>query len=278
MKRFILPAILAIAIHAVIFSIEGKWFDNPPHSNLHHDPVVLSLAYLPAKQEKQKQPPPPAILRPAVKLKKQPEPAVKQKPPPPTQPPKQMIQPRPRIVKPVEKPLVTELKKKTVPKTNLSSNLTEAVVPMQTEEIYPADLPDYIPAVPQTIPPAVNPLAESTASATDHAEKSNIVAAVKTSVLTPIIIEAMPLYKVNPPPRYPRLARKRGYQGTVLLDVFVTRDGQAKDVKVVQSSRYSVLDKAAVKSVQSWRFEPGKKGEEKVAMWVKVPIRFELTK
>jgi len=38
---------------------------------------------------------------------------------------------------------------------------------------------------------------------------------------TPVVREAVPLYKVNPPPEYPRLARKRGYQGTVVLDVLV---------------------------------------------------------
>ena len=36
-----------------------------------------------------------------------------------------------------------------------------------------------------------------------------------------VIYEAEPLYKMNPEPPYPKMARKRGYQGTVILSVLV---------------------------------------------------------
>jgi len=88
--------------------------------------------------------------------------------------------------------------------------------------------------------------------------------------------EAIPLYRINPPPRYPKIARKRGYQGTVMLSVFVDEDGLVKNLWVFTSSGYRLLDNAAVNAVRNWTFEPGMKGNRKVAMWVKVPIRFEL--
>lgn len=91
-----------------------------------------------------------------------------------------------------------------------------------------------------------------------------------------IVKEAVPLYKENPAPGYPLLAKKRGYQGTVILEVLVTKEGRAGKVSVFQSSRYSILDEVAVSSVKKWRFEPGKLGDKKVDMPVKIPIRFQL--
>lgn len=88
--------------------------------------------------------------------------------------------------------------------------------------------------------------------------------------------EAVPLYKKNPPPAYPRTAKKRGYQGTVVLSVLVDENGRVGNLWVFKSSGYMLLDNAAVKAVKKWFFEPGKIGNRNVEMWVKVPIRFQL--
>lgn len=88
--------------------------------------------------------------------------------------------------------------------------------------------------------------------------------------------DATPLYRLNPVPEYPFIGRKRGYQGTVILEVLVTREGRVGDLRVVASSGYSVLDQAALASVRTWIFDPGMKAGKKVDMWVKVPVRFRL--
>ncbi len=88
--------------------------------------------------------------------------------------------------------------------------------------------------------------------------------------------EAIPLYKVNPPPEYPRAARKRGFQGTVMLSVLVNESGQVENLWVFMSSGYRLLDNAALKAVRNWLFAPGKIGDRDAEMWVKVPVRFEL--
>ena len=102
----------------------------------------------------------------------------------------------------------------------------------------------------------------------------------KHNALTPspthVIHEARPIYRSNPPPKYPRIARIRGYQGDVMLDVLVNKNGTVGDLKVIKSSGYPLLDRAAKSSVKNWLFEPGMVGKEKVKMWVRVPIRFEL--
>ena len=88
--------------------------------------------------------------------------------------------------------------------------------------------------------------------------------------------EIRPIYLENPEPEYPGLARKRGYQGTVVLEVLVNRNGRVKDLRVFASSGYQILDRAAMASVKKWVFEPGISGKEKVEMWVRIPVRFQL--
>jgi protein TonB len=92
----------------------------------------------------------------------------------------------------------------------------------------------------------------------------------------PVFRKARPLYRQNPPPHYPRTARRRGHEGIVVLEVKVLKDGTVGDLRVHASSGHAVLDQAAVKSVRKWLFEPGLQGDQKVDMWVRVPIRFEI--
>jgi protein TonB len=91
-----------------------------------------------------------------------------------------------------------------------------------------------------------------------------------------LVSEATPLYRRNPVPEYPLAARKRGFQGTVVLEVHVDRQGRVADLRLSASSGYSVLDQAAMASVKTWLFDPGTRGGEKADMWVKVPVRFKL--
>jgi len=89
-------------------------------------------------------------------------------------------------------------------------------------------------------------------------------------------IKAVPLYRYNPPPVYPKTAKRRGYQGTVILEILVTIDGKVSDLRILESSGYGILDKAAKKSAEKWFFEPGFEGNKKVEMWVEVPVTFKL--
>ena len=91
-----------------------------------------------------------------------------------------------------------------------------------------------------------------------------------------ITVEATPLYRVNPPPRYPRLARRRGLEGTVLLEVLVDRNGRVREVRVQTSSGHPILDRAALSGVRDWRFSPGTIDGHPVDMQVLVPVRFQL--
>jgi len=87
---------------------------------------------------------------------------------------------------------------------------------------------------------------------------------------------AVPRYKDNPPPEYPRIARRRGYEGTVILEVLVDRKGRVKNMRLLKSSGYKILDRAALDSVKKWLFEPAQRGGKETEAWVKIPIRYQL--
>jgi len=90
------------------------------------------------------------------------------------------------------------------------------------------------------------------------------------------LVEATPAYLNNPPPPYPSIARRRGYEGIVVLEVFVTKGGRVGRLRVFKSSGHKILDRAALRAVKNWVFEPGRRGEQAIDMWVKVPIKFVL--
>ena len=87
-----------------------------------------------------------------------------------------------------------------------------------------------------------------------------------------------PFYKRGPLLKYPLKARKRGYDGTVELMIQVSEKGKVSNLWIFKSSNYKSLDNHAVKIVQNWIFEPGKKNGRPETMWVKIPVKFKLQK
>ena len=83
-------------------------------------------------------------------------------------------------------------------------------------------------------------------------------------------------YLDNPKPAYPMIARRRGLEGTVRLEVRVSAEGIPTSVKVRDSAGHEALDEAATTAVWHWRFVPARRGGEAVEGVVVVPIRFRL--
>jgi protein TonB len=88
---------------------------------------------------------------------------------------------------------------------------------------------------------------------------------------------AGPVASSNPAPAYPRLARKNGWEGRVVLRVRVSPAGRPVTVVVATSSGHACLDDAAVDAVKRWQFEPARQGGAAVEGDVEIPLRFELT-
>ena len=88
---------------------------------------------------------------------------------------------------------------------------------------------------------------------------------------------ARPLGGYQTTPRYPESARTAGIEGTSLLRFVVTPDGLVGTINVERSAGHPDLDRTAVEAVKTWRFEPARRGQEAVAVWVTIPVKFELT-
>jgi len=91
-----------------------------------------------------------------------------------------------------------------------------------------------------------------------------------------ISVFTQPRYAINPKPIYPSEARKRGYEGEVLLRVEVLSNGQVGEIEVKRSSGYKLLDQSAIYAVKQWRFIPATKDGEAIDLWVNIPIKFQL--
>jgi TonB family protein len=87
---------------------------------------------------------------------------------------------------------------------------------------------------------------------------------------------ASPNYGTNPLPKYPPLAREKGYEGTVYLRVQIRPDGRVGKLAIDRSSGHEVLDSAAVDSVKGWTFLPARKAGKPVESWVLLPVKFML--
>jgi protein TonB len=79
-----------------------------------------------------------------------------------------------------------------------------------------------------------------------------------------------------PPKRYPRQAIYNNWEGVTFLEVWIGPDGRVQKVKVVQSSGYAILDRAAEQNVKARRYRPAQKNGVAVASQSRVPVRFSL--
>jgi protein TonB len=73
------------------------------------------------------------------------------------------------------------------------------------------------------------------------------------------------------------MARKKNWQGEVLLRVRVDEMGKPVAVEVEKSSGHRVLDRAARDHVlKRWRFQPALVEGRPVAAWARVPLNFRI--
>ena len=257
MKRILLSAIIAMGIHAYLLWADFGWMGKKPSLKPKPQMVTLTLASRPMPK-----------AEPAPKLTKPLSPPAPEPAPQPKPKPTSKSEPEP------DRDHFSEIKATPPPpeKQKPSQPISESqpVPYSRPEPISGEEKPD-VPASPPGSRPRPRTILK-----TDEQKKAGSDGTVEKTQAPPLIREAKPRYRDNPPPLYPILARKRGYQGTVVLDVFIDKNGRVADMKIFSSSGYSALDKAARATVEDWLFEPGMEGEKKIEMWVKIPIRFQL--
>lgn len=83
-------------------------------------------------------------------------------------------------------------------------------------------------------------------------------------------------YRQTPPPIYPASARRKGYEGLVLISVEILENGAPGQLLVKKSSGHVILDQAALEAIRKWKFVPAEKNGLPVRSRGDVPIRFVL--
>ncbi|MGA8180268.1 MAG: energy transducer TonB [Desulfobacterales bacterium] len=264
MKSILTAGVLALGIHGLLFCLDFNWPGRPSLEN--PVPLVLNMTLTSITGK--------ATARPALEKK---EPVLKeqtmgQKHKNPVVKKRTMAE---KKTKPVLKKPPTVKKHKQRPKLAKQKPLQKASAPKRDQIPLQSKADDALKAIAKH---------NEDTSANDVVSKIDGLKTVSKGIehdgasLSPLetIHEAKPAYRSNPSPKYPRIARIRGFQGNVLLDVLVNADGTVEDIKIFKSSGHPVLDKAAKSTVKLWLFDPGRIGKRKVDMWVRVPIRFEL--
>ena len=66
--------------------------------------------------------------------------------------------------------------------------------------------------------------------------------------------DAVPMVRV--PPQYPERALQRGIEGRVLIEFTISKSGSVKDAKVVAFEPSKIFNKAALKAVKQWKYNP----------------------
>lgn len=164
-------------------------------------------------------------------------------PAPQPQPPKPQAQPKPKLL----------------PQPKITPQLHHTPVVSSTA---PSEAAPVVPA-----PPSSPATAAAAASGTQRPS---------TSAPTVTLPSTNADYLNNPAPPYPRLSRRMGEQGTVVVRVFINTEGHAEKAEIRTSSGYARLDDTALETVKRWRYVPGTRAGVAEAMWFNVPIRFVL--
>ena len=134
------------------------------------------------------------------------------------------------IAKQEEKPAPKPLPKEPL----IAKNIIEEVA----DEVQVAPLPETITAA------APTPTAESHDQARDIAEPG---------LKKELYVEANFHYikdNIQKKMSYPRLARKMGWQGKVVVSFMVGKDGKVQNVHIIESSGFAALDKNAIATIK----------------------------
>jgi protein TonB len=79
--------------------------------------------------------------------------------------------------------------------------------------------------------------------------------------------------------KYPEEARKNNIEGSVIIQVFVSREGKVLQTRILRyqgSSDNPLLEEAALNAVKQTTFTPAIQGGQPISMWWPIPIKFLL--
>ena len=90
-------------------------------------------------------------------------------------------------------------------------------------------------------------------------------------------LDTRPVLVAGSRPQYPRELRKAGTPGYVIVEFIINPQGDVIQMQVLESS-HPAFEMPALKAVQTWKFEPGKKGKRAVNVHAFERLEFEAPK
>jgi periplasmic protein TonB len=88
--------------------------------------------------------------------------------------------------------------------------------------------------------------------------------------------ETPPRQLSESPFQYPEELWDAQVEGQTTLRLFITERGTVDSARVEQASGYPAFDSAAIAGSKSLRFQPATRGDQAVAAWFLLPVKFEL--
>jgi TonB family protein len=94
--------------------------------------------------------------------------------------------------------------------------------------------------------------------------------------LAPITaVTSAPSLKITFKPEYTKEMLDAKIEGVIRAELLIDVDGKVKDVRILNDLGYGTKE-AARRAFMQWTFEPAKKGDTPVAVWISFTIRFVL--
>ncbi|MCE4934354.1 energy transducer TonB [Aliivibrio fischeri] len=92
----------------------------------------------------------------------------------------------------------------------------------------------------------------------------------------PQLVQKPSFLKRPDAPRYPRIAQRKGIEGTALYEIWLNENGKQIKQELITSSGAQVLDEAALNAIRDWQFSPQVINGQAIAHRVQIPVRFSL--
>ncbi|WP_305402426.1 energy transducer TonB [Photobacterium leiognathi] len=260
LKRYAIAGSASILFHSLLVSaMPDKKIITLPVSE--PASVSVNLVSLPIAK-------PEPVIQPIVET-----PVAKTMTPAPKTEMKKLVQKTKPVTKPKAEPKKKAVPKKTAPKKTVTKKAevkkpvqnktvkkAQPTKPITTSKKFTLDKPNNKPATKSVV--EVNKKTKNQQATLGSSEPQLV---------------SKPTFATKPSPvSYPRLAKRRGIEGTVLVEVLIGKDGKQLKQKLAKSSGASVLDKAALKAIKLWRFSPHIIDGKAIAHRVQIPVRFKL--
>lgn len=255
MYRYICAALLSVAIHFLIFA------------PLLEQPAMA----IPFAQEAQSV---------SISFTK-PAPKKVEKPVAPVAEAKEVVQPAPKKVE--TKPVIkTEkkriVKQKTEPK-KIKKEIPQPVKEVVKKKPEPKKQIEKVIKPPKEVVKAQpTPAPEPAAVIKDKTAITKQKTAQQSNELDskPQLVQKSRFLSTPTPPKYPRMAKRRGIEGTVTYEVWLDEKGKQTKLLLKDSSGAKVLDVAALKAIKNWEFSPHIVNGKRIAHRIYIPISFQL--